>query len=419
MNYYLMHKNIPVAFFSLDENDNQPTPKSVQLNPKAKRHLPIGGQMNNMKFIEWWKDRAIPKTRQGAVSALERLGYKNTTSAMVNNLCLSLNDCYWIKPQNSSLSWEDVNLFKNDFTDTFGELTFNRDADVDLRQNTTFLKAITSQGEVQKKWCIDTDGRRFLIKGNYGPTYQQSINEILATRLHEAQNWQNFTRYYFTKIQVEGNQEGLGCFSYNFCSENIESVSAWELLQTIKYKQNESLFFPFKKLCLEHGIKEDEFNYFMDYQIMSDFLISNTDRHMNNISILRDPDSLEFIKIAPIYDSGNSMFFRTPTDQLYKIHLGQEKVHSFITSKEVNLLKYVKDRTVLNMNKVDLDFSVYQKDVEDMRARGQILREMYERKALILQAFQLGKNVWEPNKSIFMQNTTGKTENKNIDTPHA
>jgi DNA polymerase III alpha subunit (gram-positive type) len=71
-----------------------------------------------MKFHEWWKDRAIPKTRHGAKSALQKLGYSSTNSALVNNLALSLSDCYWIQPRGEGLTWKDTNLFTNDFVDT-------------------------------------------------------------------------------------------------------------------------------------------------------------------------------------------------------------------------------------------------------------------------------------------------------------
>ena len=66
----------------------------------------------------------------------------------------------------------------------FGELTFDttRSISNDLR-NTKFLHA-TSQGELQKKWCIDNSGRRFLIKGNSERGYQQSLNEVFASLLH-------------------------------------------------------------------------------------------------------------------------------------------------------------------------------------------------------------------------------------------
>ena len=92
-----------------------------------------------------------------------------------------------------------------------------------------------------------------MIKGNYGQSYQQSLNEIFATQLHQQQNFENYTPYSLVKLQVDNNTEGLGCLCYDFCSENIECISAWELLQTIKIKQNESYYYPFKKVCLNLG----------------------------------------------------------------------------------------------------------------------------------------------------------------------
>lgn len=391
--YLLMHKNVPVAQFNLDAGDANAKPKQIYKNQAAIQHLPIGAQMNDMKFIEWWQDRSIPRTRQGARGALERLGYKSVTNALIDNLALSLNDCYWIKPITSDLSWENVNLFVNEFEDTFGELTFNKNSETfDLRSKTKFNCA-TTQGEVQKKWCIESDGKRCLIKGNYGNSYQQSINEVFATKLHQTQRFENYTPYYFVKVSLENNLTGLGCKSYNFCNEQVEAISAWEILQTLKMRQNMSLYQPFREVCLKLGMNADYFDYYIDYEIMTDFLLTNTDRHMNNISILRNPDSLELIGFAPIYDSGNSMFYSVPTNQLNLVKLGRDKVHSFVTSREVNLLKYVRDRNIVDLSKINVDFSIYQKDVEP--DRWSILKEMFYRKIETLRAFQLGKNPWE------------------------
>ena len=121
--YYLMHKDIPVCLMEISDDGSI---SRVRRNETAKEHFPLGGQMNNMRFHEWWNDRAIPKTRHGAKTALQRLGYSSTNSALVNNLALSLSDCYWIRPRDENIKWSDVNLFTNDFVDTFGDLTLNK-----------------------------------------------------------------------------------------------------------------------------------------------------------------------------------------------------------------------------------------------------------------------------------------------------
>ena len=388
--YFLMHKNIRVCLMEISDDGIL---GSVRRNEAAAAHFPLGGRMNNMKFHDWWKDRAIPKTRHGAKNALQRLGYTSTNSALVNNLALSLSDCYWLCPRGEALTWEDTNLFTNDFVDTFGEITINRDHLIDIRKETKFNCA-TSQGELQKKWCIDSFGKRYMIKGNYGQSYQQSLNEIFATKLHERQGWGEYTPYFTVKVKVDGDREGLGCMCYDFCSENIECISAWELLQTTKTKQNESYYYPLKRVCMELGMTEQYFSDFMDYQIMTDYLMSNTDRHMNNIAIMRDPDSLEILGFAPIYDSGNSMFYNVPYEQLTQVRLDAIRTHSFI-EKESRLLQYVRNRALVNLDKAEMDFSLYEMDVLENQIRIPKLRELYERKLENLRSFQRGKDLWK------------------------
>lgn len=80
----------------------------------------------------------------------------------------------------------------------------------------------------------------------------------------------------------------------------------------------------------------------MGYQIITDFIISNSDRHLNNFGILRDSSSLKWVSYAPLFDSGNSMFYKSsyiPVDRaLLKL-----EVTSF-RSKELQLLRYVTNR---------------------------------------------------------------------------
>ena len=40
--------------------------------------------------------------------------------------------------------------------------------------------------------------------------------------------------------------------------------------------------------------------------LVVDFLIANEDRHFNNFGLLRNPETLEWIGAAPIFDSGSS-----------------------------------------------------------------------------------------------------------------
>ena len=391
--FFLMHKDIPLCLMEITDDGGIARIRRI---PENAEHFPLGGQMNDIKFHEWWRDRAIPKTRNGAKSALQRLGYTSTENALVNNLALSLTDCYWIRPRGSEVSWQEINLFANDFVDTFGEITLNADYPIDLRNRTRFNCA-TSKGELRKKWCIADDGKRYMVKGNYGESYQQSLNEIFASRLHRQQNFKNYTEYYPVKLTVEGNREGLGCMCYDFCSENMEAIPAWELLQTRKLRQNESFFYPLKEVCLTLGMDEADFTEFIEYQILTDFLISNTDRHMNNIAVLRNPDTLQLLGFAPIFDSGNSMFYNLSYRELLTVHLDRIQTHSFL-ERESRLLQYVENRNCVDLEKAVMDFGLYEQDIAERGIRIPRLKEIYEKKLELAAAFQRGKDIWKSEK---------------------
>lgn len=388
--YTLMHKDIPVI--TIDITDN----KMKVIKVINESQLPIGGQMNSMKLHEWWQDRAVPKTRKGSKHALRELGLASTDNMLLSGLALSLNDCYWINPVGSSFEWKDVSLFRNNFIDIFGELTFDTTKSLSRFRDQSSFRLATSQGELQKKWCIDANGRRFLVKGNWGESYQQSLNEIFASRIHQLQGWSLYVPYHRCDIDVEGNRKGIGCACYNFCSEDIESVSAWEIMQSVKLRASDSYFNTFKKACvLKYGMNEDYFDRYISYLLMTDFLMSNTDRHMNNIALLRDANTLKVIGFSPIYDTGNSMFFRCmdiPTGNLLKI-----ETHSFLKS-EVKMLQYVKYRNILDLSKLPSDaefISIYMRDIPSRHFRIEQMLKAWHSKINYLRRFQNGENIWK------------------------
>ncbi len=148
LRFFLMHKDIVIAQMEIDDA----RPHKITFTRDASEHLPPGAQMNMVRFHEWWEDRAVPRTRQGAKSALRKPGYATTGYMLVDNLALSLTDCYWIRPRTADISWPDVSLFTNPFVDYFGEITISSNADVGRRSR---FSLATSQGElsVHGKCC--------------------------------------------------------------------------------------------------------------------------------------------------------------------------------------------------------------------------------------------------------------------------
>ena len=54
----------------------------------------------------------------------------------------------------------------------------------------------------------------------------------------------------------------------------------------------------------------------LDQMMALDYLIANEDRHFNNFGLLCNPDTLEWLEPAPIYDSGSSLGYDKLTPQI-------------------------------------------------------------------------------------------------------
>lgn len=69
--------------------------------------------------------------------------------------------------------------------------------------------------------------------------------------------------------------------------------------------------------------------------ILLDFIMANTDRHYNNFAFLRNSNTLEWIGLAPIYDTGTSMFYKISTEEL--------KLVEYIDSQKISANHSIKN----------------------------------------------------------------------------
>ena len=309
--------------------------------------LPLGGRKSPDELRGWWQRRAVPVSQGIVQRYLEQMGLPTPQAYLVRNLGLSLSDHYWIKPVDAALSWQDVSLFSNDFRDPVGALSFTRAAgDLPIAHASSYSPGSSLQGDLKKAWII-SGGKRMLIKGNHGANSQESLNEVAATLLHRKQGRMPFAEYLPYRLEDTAQ---YGCVCEDFCSETLEFVPAIDVVQSEKKDNAISVFEHFIRVCEAHGLPETVTRPFLEYQILTDFLLTNVDRHLNNFGILRDTETLRFVSMAPIFDSGNSMFWNTPRkperDDLRKI-----EVNSF-RGRETQLLDYVTMPELLDLDRL-------------------------------------------------------------------
>ena len=294
----LMHKRIPVALIELDDATGFIQKIEEIYVPE---HLPVGipvrnGIADRTAFNDWWTDRSIPASRSGIREALEILEISNTKLLLLRCYGLSLSDQYWIKPEGSNLTWEDINFFDNPFSDDIGDVLFG--APKHANELNLSSPDNTSDGFLKKRWKI-IDGKRCLIKGGSNPFRQQPFNEVIATEIMARLNIPH------VPYALVWNNDAPYSICEDFVDENTELIPAWRVMMIQKKSNNVSVYQHFVTCCEFLGIKDVV--PFLDRMITLDYIIANEDRHFNNFGLLRNAETLEWIGMAPIYDSGSSL----------------------------------------------------------------------------------------------------------------
>ena len=294
----LMHKRIPVADLELDNETGLIGRVSTVYAPE---HLPVGvgvkkGVADRAALNIWWTDRSIPASRSGVREALETLEIRDTRMLLIRCFGLSLSDQYWIRPDGSGLEWEAVNFFQNGFSDDIGDVLFGADKKPDPLNFSS--PDNTSDGNLKKRWKI-IDGKRCLVKGGSNPYRQQPLNEVIATEIMRRLGIP------CVPYTVTWNKSAPYSVCEDFIDENTELVPAWRILQTKKQPNNLSLYQHFVSCAEELGIPG--VRAFLDRMIVLDYIIANEDRHLNNFGAVREAETLKWIGMAPIYDSGSSL----------------------------------------------------------------------------------------------------------------
>ncbi|WP_036612912.1 helix-turn-helix domain-containing protein [Oribacterium sp. P6A1] len=389
--YTLMHKDDKVAELVFEPASGSLV--SIQ-EVHAETLLPIGTNGNHELLKGWWHRRAVPVTQGNMRKLLELLGFLTPQAYLLRNLGLSLTDSYWLRPSGEELSWGEVNLFLNDFDDVVGAGLFaGLGSELELRDADFRFPSASTKGNVPKSW-ICVEGRRYLVKGVEKGNTQQAFNEAVGAYIHRRQNKFEFVDYEFYNIDY-GHGRQLGVSAEAFTSENLEFVSAEELIRANKrFHRGASDYDLFVDACAEGGIDRDMVQSFLDYQILSDFVITNTDRSYENFGVLRDADTLEFVKMAPIFDSGNSMFYDLNMSH-GTLELNNIPVDSF-AENEAGLIKLVKDPSILDLDKLLTNDELSQVLASSNRTPEEIrvLVKIYERKKDMLFKLKRGDVNW-------------------------
>lgn len=191
MIYTLMHFDTPLVVFSA-ESRAEVNIKIIKVYEGNKKLFPLDLAEISEKGIESWvKHRSIPKNRAYVDTLLSAMGLSVNRPFDIIRVSkgLSLNDCYWLKQENSHDIFSSVNLYDNRFSRILGQIAFTGYGSSNI-SGLTSSPEFTTNGMLPKCWRR-INGKIVLYKGGttgasntgnepYSEFYAYQIAKILG-----------------------------------------------------------------------------------------------------------------------------------------------------------------------------------------------------------------------------------------------
>lgn len=365
MEYILKCKDIPVLRY--EENispfntHDVVEVKEVYNKDSLPVHLYLDGKADATnkyalceKLERFLDSRLIPYNRSNFKELLQKLELKSSFDLAKKSFHLSLTDPYWVCPvaEVDKIAWSKINFFDNPYKSLKGLRLIESDAFCDIKdiRKSTFSPDNTTSGQLPKKWILQ-DGKSFLLKGGSGTECQEPLNEVLASEICRRLKIKH-TPY---QLQVIENKYYSLC--PNMCDKETELVPMDALYTDLNLKKNGC--YDYKKLltrCSDMKIPNAEVDLLKIFVL--DYLVANEDRHSYNFGFLRDTNTFKWLGVAPVYDTGFSMYQNCLDFEIDNAVTARAKAKPFAPTQgeQLKLLPVQKLKTLLDFSKLsDID----------------------------------------------------------------
>lgn len=273
--------------------------------------MPLDLELTGEGVIKWLEHRVIPKNRTFVDEILKTLGLSHNDTKGIIDVCkgLSLNDSYWIVPENFDGTFAQFNLYENRFSEMLALVAYTGAGQ--SKQAFTTSPELTTNGMLPKAWRFVEDDGIYLYKGGtsgvsnagrepYCEYYASQIAETMQLNAvhYDLENWKGITA---SKCAL-------------FTNMDMSYVPIGRLIRTGGIQK-----------CLDYYDElGPEFGEQLRSMLVFDALIYNEDRHFGNFGILRDNHSGKIAAPAPIFDNGLSLLCYAGNDDLADLRALEE-----------------------------------------------------------------------------------------------
>lgn len=343
-----MNKNTEVLLTEYDSASSTFTKiyevYNIEYAPYILKNLNNEKDFNDNSFrinlSKWFQGRGIPSWRDKLDILLHRLNIIAPSELLDKSFGLSLSDQYWLKPINTSISYDDINFFDNDFDYTeFLEASLSKNSNSIVSASSLNTPNNTTDGMLRKAWIIENN-TRYLLKSGYKNELLQPFNEVLASEICDRLGFDH------VKYTLDTYKDTVVSKCPCFITKNTELITCHQIRNNMDRYDSTKDYEEYIKILEEHGIVDARTQ--MENMFILDFLIMNEDRHLNNFGIIRDVNTLKWLKCAPIFDNGQSL------NTLYydenELHISGEGRFFYEVKPFDEIIKIVK-----NLKRIDID----------------------------------------------------------------
>ncbi|MBC8544200.1 XRE family transcriptional regulator [Bianquea renquensis] len=256
--------------------------------------LPLDMERTGPGIVKWLEMRVIPKNRTFVDEILKTLGLSHNDTKGIIDVCkgLSLNDSYWVVPEDFEGTFAQYNLYDNRFSEMLALVAYTGAGQ--SRQAFTTSPELTTNGILPKAWrLIDGEGI-FLYKGG-------TSGASNAGR-------EPYCEYYASQVA-----ETMKLNAVHYDLENWKGITA---SRCALFTDVDTSYIPIGRIVKTGGLKAcldyyealgPEFSEQLRSMLVFDALIYNEDRHFGNFGVLRDNHTGEITAPAPVFDNGLSL----------------------------------------------------------------------------------------------------------------
>lgn len=295
--YHLMNKEQALLSFYITEEYGEKTAYQDErfVHPSL---LPVGFT----DIQSWLNQRNIAKHKTHLRRWLKEWQIDDLEGFIQITHGLSLNDCFWIRAEDSKLHWQEINLYTNDFSDIVSRTAFETGLH-GLKLSSTSPE-FTSEGSFEKCWIREPDGIYLYKKGSSGfansglePYSEYYASQIARVLCRESVD--------YDLIKYKG---ALVSKCRMFTSEKEGFVPFYKYTpdkSTVRYRE-------VIEFCERYHCADDFKN-----MIVLDSIIWNQDRHLGNFGFIVDNETQKILRFVPVFDHNMSLLSRAMKQDLW------------------------------------------------------------------------------------------------------